>query len=303
MLLLLTISYQPCLRFGVCIVSLQCTNFFMSLFIASIASGSNGNCYYIGNDAEAVFIDAGISCRETEVRMARLGLKMELLKAIFISHEHRDHITGVSLLARRYNIPVYATPGTSHGGRLNLDGDLIFPFLKNEPVLIGGLSVFPFSKLHDAWDPHSFTVSHKGVTVGIFTDCGGICEELKRHFATCHAAFLEANYDDEMLENGNYPYHLKRRISGGKGHLSNAKALELFRKYKSELLTHVLLSHLSKDNNCPDKALQLFKPHAGKVKVSVASRDCESEVFFIENAATSVIASRKNIKSEQLFLF
>src|SRR5690606_28367188 len=114
-------------------------------------------------------------------------------------------------------------------------------------------------KFHDASEPHSFIVSCNEVTVGVFTDIGTPCENLVRYFRQCHAAFLEANYDEEMLEKGRYPYFLKERIRGGKGHLSNKQTLELFTSCKPSYMSHLFLSHLSRDNNSPDLVLDLFR--------------------------------------------
>lgn len=212
----------------------------MSLSITSLNSGSNGNCYYIGNDEEAILVDAGISCRETEKRMKRLGLQMEKVKAIFISHEHGDHIAGIVVLARKFQLPVYITTLTVTNGRLALEKQSIISFEAHKPVFIGGLAVTAFPKFHDASDPHSFMVSCNGVNVGIFTDIGIVCKQVIHYFQQCHAAFLEANYDEAMLENGSYPYHLKKRISGGMGHLSNTQALELFKKYRPSFMDNVV---------------------------------------------------------------
>ena len=129
----------------------------MSLFVASLNSGSNGNCYYVGNDQEAVLVDAGISCRETERRMRRLGLNLSNVKAIFISHEHGDHIRGVEVLSRRYQVPVYITEKTL--AYTKVDASLVNHFGTHESITIGGLSVKAFPKFHDAVDPHSFTIS------------------------------------------------------------------------------------------------------------------------------------------------
>jgi phosphoribosyl 1,2-cyclic phosphodiesterase len=253
----------------------------MSLFISSLNSGSNGNCYYVGNEHEAVLVDVGISCRETETRMARLGLSMRKVKAIFISHEHSDHIRGIAVLAKKYQLPVYITPLTLLHGGIRLDDELIKTFVADKPVHIGNLTVTAFSKLHDAAHPHSFTVACGEVRVGVFTDLGAVCENLVAHFQQCHAAFLEANYDEGMLESGNYPYHLKRRIRGGKGHLSNKQALALFMDYKPVYMTHLFLAHLSKDNNCPELARNLFQTHAGDTEIIIASRYEETPVYYI----------------------
>ncbi len=259
----------------------------MSLYIASLNSGSNGNCYYIGNDREAVLIDAGLSCRETERRMRRLGLSMDLVKGIFISHEHDDHIRGVEVLSKRYQLPVYITRDTLSQGRLSLDGHLVRSFAASEPVSIGNLNVLAFSKTHDAIDPHSFVISAQredgdAIRIGVFTDIGQVCENLIQHFTVCHAAFLEANYDEQLLEKGRYPWPLKNRIRGGKGHLSNRQALELFVRHRPAFMSHLLLAHLSQDNNRPELAQALFEEAARGTYVVVASRYGESELYAID---------------------
>jgi phosphoribosyl 1,2-cyclic phosphodiesterase len=253
----------------------------MPLYITSLNSGSNGNCYYIGNEREAVLVDAGLSCRETENRLARLGLTMHRVKAIFISHEHTDHTKGVEMIARKYRLPVYITNATIDNSKLRLDPELVRHFAPHSPVTIGNLTVKPFPKRHDASEPHSFTISGDSVTVGVFTDIGSPCEHVVHYFRQCHAAFLEANYDEIMLEEGNYPVHLKKRIKGNDGHLSNRQALDIFLAYKSPSMSHLLLSHLSENNNHPDLVLELFSRYAGGIHVAVASRYNETAVYCI----------------------
>jgi phosphoribosyl 1,2-cyclic phosphodiesterase len=254
----------------------------MSLFITALASGSNGNCYYVGNEREAVLVDVGICCREVEKRMRRLQLSMTKVKAVFISHEHSDHIKGLRVLAKKYSLPVFITKPTLQNGRLFLDKHLIVSYSAKEPVNIGELVITAFSKLHDAADPYSFVVSCRGVNVGVFTDIGTPCQNLVQHFSTCHAAFLESNYDEHMLEVGGYPYYLKKRISGEKCHLSNTQALELFTTHRPAYMSHLFLSHLSKNNNCPKLVGELFNSHADGVKIVVASREEETGVYWIE---------------------
>ncbi len=254
----------------------------MALFVSSLNTGSNGNCFYIGNDDEAILVDAGLSCKETEARMARLGLSMHKVKAIFISHEHSDHIKGLPVLAKKYQLPIYITKSTLISGKQQLQEHLVQSFFANIPILIGNLTITAFPKKHDAAEPHSFVISCKNITVGVFTDIGDHCENLISHFKRCNAAFLEANYDDEMLDRGSYPYFLKNRIRGGHGHLSNRKALALFLDYKPSNMTHLFLAHLSKDNNCPDLVHQLFHPHANGTEIIVASRLQETPVYFIQ---------------------
>jgi phosphoribosyl 1,2-cyclic phosphodiesterase len=255
----------------------------MSLFITSLNSGSNGNCYYVGNSKDAVLIDVGISCRETEKRMKQLGLSMQTVKAIFVSHEHGDHIKGVSVLANKYKLPVYITSITAKNGP-RLISHLTKSFTANQPVTVGSLLVTPFTKQHDAIDPHSFIISFDKVTVGVFTDIGIVCTEVINYFKQCHAIFLEANYDEELLENGRYPLHLKNRIRGGQGHLSNKQALELFITHRPAFMTHILLSHLSKENNSAQLVRQLFEEHAGNTSIIIASRNEATKIFTISSA-------------------
>lgn len=256
----------------------------MSLFITSLNSGSNGNCYYIGNDKEAILVDAGISCREIEIRMKRLGLGMQKVKAVFVSHEHSDHIKGIPTLSRKHQLPIYITEQTKKHGRLSLQKDLVMSFNAHEPIAIGDLVITAFPKLHDACDPYSFIISCKEIKVGVFTDIGAPCSQVIKYFQQCHAAFLEANYDELMLDQGNYPYFLKTRIRGGMGHLSNKQALELFSTYKPEFMSHLFLSHLSKNNNCPNLVGDLFNKYAGGVKMIVASRYEQTPVYHIDHA-------------------
>lgn len=253
----------------------------MSLFITSLNSGSNGNCYYVGNEHEAVLVDVGISCKEVELRMTRLNLSLHKVKAIFISHEHGDHIKGVQTLSKKHNIPVYITPATLKNSHLVLENVLIKSFKPYEKIIVGNLIVTPFPKRHDASDPFSFVIEGNGVKIGVLTDIGSACEHVIDNFKQCHAAFLEANYDEHLLEKGSYPYHLKSRIRSDKGHLSNRQALELFVNHKHQLMSHIILSHLSKDNNCPMLVKDIFTQHAQNTEVIVASRFQETEIFHI----------------------
>ncbi len=253
----------------------------MSLYIASLNSGSNGNCYYVGNHQDAVLVDAGISCRETERRMKRLGLSMQKVRAIFVSHEHSDHINGITVLSKKYHLPVYITPATLQNSGLRLEHHLVASFKAYEPTTIGEIEISAFPKFHDAAHAHSFVVTYSDVTVGVFTDIGVPCNHLTDHFSKCHAAILETNYDEDMLKNGRYPFHLKRRISGGLGHLSNKQALEVFLEHRPQFMSHLLLGHLSQDNNKPELVYELFSKHANGTEIVVASRYEETAVYHI----------------------
>ena len=253
----------------------------MALYITSLNTGSNGNCFYVGNAQDAILIDAGLSCKETEIRLHRLGLSLDNVRAIFITHEHSDHIRGIAVLAKKHQLPVYVTPKTFCGGKIKVPDHLLRNFVANIPIQIGELNITAFTKFHDAADPHSFMVTYRKTNVGVFTDIGNHCENLIYYFKQCNAAFLEANYDEEMLENGSYPYFLKHRIRGGHGHLSNEKALSLFVNHKPPFMSHLFLAHLSQHNNCPDLVHKLFSQVADGTEIIVASRLQETPVYQI----------------------
>ena len=261
----------------------------MSLYITSLNSGSNGNCYYVGNDEEAVLVDVGISCREVETRLIKLGLSISKVKAIFVSHEHTDHVRGIPVLAAKYSLPVYITTATLRNCRFRLDKRLIHSFQPNIPVSIGNLSITAFPKFHDAIDPFSFVVDNAHVRVGVFTDIGAPCENLTHYFQQCHAAFLESNYDEEMLERGKYPYYLKNRIRSGHGHLSNRQALDFFKTHRPSYMSHLILSHLSNENNCPKLVYELFAEHANETEIIVASRFEATPVYTFTSTTNAPI--------------
>lgn len=257
----------------------------MSLFVASLNSGSNGNCYYLGNEEEGVLIDVGISCREVEKRLKRLEIPVSRIRAVFITHEHADHVHGVPAFSKKHKLPVFITQGTILYGNLGngIEESLIRTLSPYQPVQVGKISVTAFPVTHDANDPHNFIVASDSVTVGVFTDIGFPCYHVTQHFAQCHAAFLESNYDEHMLEFGSYPYQLKNRIRGGKGHLSNRQALKLFLDHRPAFMTHLFLSHLSQNNNTPDIVEELFSGVAHATYVAVMSRERESKLYLIEN--------------------
>lgn len=247
-------------------------------------------------------VDAGISCRETEKRMTGLGLSMQKVKAIFISHEHSDHINGLPVMAKKYSLPVFITPGTYANSGQQLPPSSLQWLKAHEPVWVGALCITAFPKKHDAADANSFIISCNGITVGVFTDIGSPCDNVTQHFEKCHAAFLESNYDEEMLESGRYPVYLKNRIRGSHGHLSNKQALDIFTRFRPPFMTHLLLSHLSKDNNDPILAQRLFELHALTTKIIVASRYEATAVYSI-SAVDTKLKKFSTPKPVQMALF
>lgn len=255
----------------------------MSIFVCSLNSGSNANCYYLGNEEEAVLVDAGLSCRETVKRLKRVGLSIQQVKAIFVSHEHSDHVTGIPVLARKFRIPVYLTEATRPYLESKVEDDLLHPVVPERPVRVGKLDVTGFAKKHDACDPLSFLVECGSVRVGVFTDIGEPCDNVIQYFRQCHAAFLEANYDEGMLLRGRYPIHLKRRIQSALGHLSNDQAVDLFVRHRAPFMTHLFLSHLSRENNSPEIVRNSFARVAGDTEIIIASRERETPLYQIRH--------------------
>ncbi len=273
----------------------------MSLFVSSLNSGSNGNCYYIGNEQEAVLVDVGLSARETERRLKRQDLSVKKIKAVFITHEHTDHISGLYKFAKRHQVPVYMTSETLRESRIEPVRIQVRNFVPHEAIRIGALSITPFPTMHDARDPHGFLVSHHEVSAGVFTDLGVITPAVIKYFKQCHAAFLESNYDVDMLRTGDYPPELQNRISSNYGHLSNVQALECFLTHRPSFMSHLFLSHLSENNNTPEIVHNLFSQVAGQTSIVIASRHKESGVYRIGGQLAGKISPLQ--ERSQLSLF
>ena len=249
--------------------------------ICAIASGSNGNCYYIGNSTEAVLVDAGISCRQVMVRMSAKKLKPSRIKAIFVTHEHIDHCSGIRTLSKRVGAPVYMTSQTYHRIRVDERPQNIRVFVPGETIDVGTLAVHSCLKRHDAVEPCGFRVEHEGVSVGVFTDLGSPCGRVTEQVSKCHALFLESNYDEAMLWAGSYKHSLKKRITSKYGHLSNHQAVELVREHHHPELQLVLLSHLSAENNRPEIAASAFDELRNSFRIELTDRKTAGEVYRI----------------------
>ncbi len=254
------------------------------LSVSVLASGSRGNATYISDGRTAILIDAGLSGVEIQRRMARKGLDPGSLDAILVSHEHADHIHGVGVLSRRFGLTVYINDGTRQASE-NALGKLsrFSPFSCGHAFTIGSLAIHPFSISHDAEDPAGFTISCNGGKVGVATDLGIATGVVKTHLQACDILILEANHDPEMLIDGPYPWPLKQRIRGRSGHLSNDDTALLLEVLQHDRLAHVILAHLSEENNTPDKARQAVKTvlNGASVKLHVASQAAGSSVLIL----------------------
>lgn len=232
--------------------------------LCSIASGSSGNCIYVGTDSTHILVDAGISGKRTNLGLQQLGVDCSMLDGILITHEHIDHIQGLGVLARKYKIPIYATKGTMEGIlRTTKIGDIsatLFVEIQAEQTfIIKDIQCCPVTTSHDAAEPVAYRLASGNKKIGIATDLGTYNEQIVEHFRGVNALFLEANHDVNMLQVGPYPYHLKQRVSGNRGHLSNEMAGRLLTCLFHDNMQAVILGHLSEENNMPELAYETVR--------------------------------------------
>ncbi|MDX2496340.1 MAG: MBL fold metallo-hydrolase [Desulfobacterales bacterium] len=227
-----------------------------NLAVCILASGSRGNATFVSSGSTSILIDAGLSGIEIERRLKSKGLSPKDLDAILVSHEHTDHIQGVGVLSRRFNLPVYINSKTQ-GAAFPQIGKVhdVKNFACGSTFLINDLAIHPFSISHDAEDPVGFTLNQNGTTIGIATDLGIVTAMVKEHLKGCGLLILEANHDEDMLINGPYPWSVKQRVKSRTGHLSNAASKQLLNEIQHDRLKHVILAHLSETNNTPQKAV------------------------------------------------
>ena len=232
--------------------------------LCSIASGSSGNCIYVGSDKTHLIVDAGISGKRIEEGLNGIGLKTEEMDGILVTHEHSDHIAALGVLARRYALPIYATRGTIDGILSStylgaIPEDLFHEIRADEPFRIDDLLVKPVAISHDANEPVAYRIEHGNVSAGILTDLGIYDDYTIENFSGTDALLLEANHDVHMLQVGRYPYPLKCRILGDRGHLSNELSGQLLCKLLHDKLKTVILGHLSAENNLAELAYETVR--------------------------------------------
>lgn len=259
----------------------------MKILFKSFASGSSGNCYYLGTESEGILIDAGVGVRTLKKYLKELSLSMEHIRAILITHDHADHIKAVATLSEKYNIPVFATADTYRGINNNrclkekLSPANVRHFQKDQLFRIqelinpaafpgnGQVSLFSdpvedfritaFEVPHDATDNVGYKIETPSGVFCFLTDMGHITPSIEAYIAEANYLIIEANYDEEMLRMGPYPLYLKQRIQSGRGHMSNTATAEYLAEHVTPHLKHVWLCHLSKENNHPELALKTFE--------------------------------------------
>ena len=256
----------------------------------SIASGSSGNCIYVGSANTHILMDVGISRKRTVDALKEIGLDMTDIDGIFLTHEHTDHITGLPVIAKHSQMPIYATRGTIEAIRKmpkfqDIDPGRFICVRSDEPVSIGDLKIDPMHISHDAADPVGYRIYEGQKKACICTDLGCYTDYTEECLKDSDILLLESNHDINMLQVGNYPYRLKQRILGERGHLSNASSGQLLSKVLNNHLKGIFLGHLSQENNLPELAFETVKceitlgncPYRGDdFRIEVAKRDCVS---------------------------
>ena len=219
---------------------------------SSIGSGSKGNGTLVRHNGTTVLIDCGFGVQETQKRLARLGIGLEDISAILVTHEHGDHAKGVGPVARKGNIPVYMTHGTFRGCK-NLDKVDIHWIIPDSPFRLGSLDINPVTVPHDAREPCQFVIGNDaGGRIGILTDCGHITRHIVTSYAGCNALLLECNHDTHLLSVGAYPPSLKVRVGGDYGHLNNHQSIQFLQAVDTRQLQQVCITHISENNNDPE---------------------------------------------------
>ncbi|MDR1381201.1 MAG: MBL fold metallo-hydrolase [Tannerella sp.] len=262
------------------------------LYFFSLASGSSGNCYYLGTSAYGILVDAGIGVRQIKKTLREHSLGFEKIMAVLITHDHADHIKSAGYLGESLNIPVYATELVHAGIRRSRYVEEVLVrsrrvLEKEKPFMIRDFSITAFDVPHDSSDNVGYSIAYGDQTFVIVTDAGHITETVSKYACRANHLVLEANYDEEMLSSGSYPDFLKERVSGMTGHLSNRDAAEFLAANYSPKLRDIWLCHLSRDNNHPELAyktvdLRLFQEgiRVGKdVSLTALKRTTPSEMF------------------------
>ncbi|MDR2146935.1 MAG: MBL fold metallo-hydrolase [Tannerella sp.] len=261
-------------------------------YFLSLASGSSGNCYYIGTSEYGILIDAGIGVNQLKKILKEHGIGMEKIMAVLVTHDHADHIKSVGYLGETLNIPVYSTAAVHEGIHVSRYVEEILIqskriIEKEQPFHIRDLKITAFEVPHDSTDNVGYLIEYEEKSFVVLTDVGHITDTIRRYVKDIDYLVLETNYDVEMLRSGTYPEFLKERVSGPNGHLSNHDAADFLAAHYTPRLKNVWLCHLSRDNNHPELAyktvdMRLFREgiRIGKdLSLTALKRMTPSEMF------------------------
>lgn len=265
--------------------------------VIALQSGSSGNCVFVRSGETRLLFDSGISARKAEARLAEYGYDIRDCHALVLSHEHWDHISSAGVFHRKFGLPVYANLRTWNATcSKSTTGCMGSPnhFVSGEPFQIGSLHIEPVRTPHDASDGVCFVIEdvQGGQRFGLLTDLGHPFDGLRKLIGTLDAVLIESNYDDEMLRQGPYPQHLKNRIAGKRGHLSNEDAAQLLDECHADQLQWVCLGHLSEHNNSPEVALATHRErHGDRFAIFCAHRAGATQLPRIKQFELSLRAS------------
>lgn len=257
----------------------------------SLYSGSSGNSLFIQGSETKILVDSGVSAKKITEALESIDVDIKEINGILVTHEHIDHIRSLGTIAKKFNIPIYANLGTWNGidnEKTVVDIEEKNYFKIGEKFEIGDLKIMPFSTSHDAMDPCGFSIEHDGKKISIATDLGEITDGVMKNLVKSNFVLLESNYEPEVLRMCSYPYPVKTRIAGIKGHLSNQEAGNTISNLIKEGLQNVMLGHLSKESNFPELAHksvinEMMKNgiNANDIELNVASRLEPSKVVNI----------------------
>lgn len=261
------------------------------LELCTLASGSSGNSLLVTDGTTHILIDAGISCRRICTALQGLGVAPGQLSGILITHEHTDHVAGVATLVKRFSLPIYTSDGTAQAlcRRVAVPQELIHTIRPGDSLDLGTLAVESFPTPHDTAQSVGYTVSAGGRKAAVVTDLGYVTHAVERGIQGAHLLLAEANYEPEWLQSGPYPYFLKARIQGERGHLSNRAGAELACLGAEAGAATVVLAHLSKENNTPQRAYDTVRSALERqgavigrdVCLEVAPRDCTGTTYTV----------------------
>lgn len=261
----------------------------------SLASGSSGNCAYVGTDNTHILVDVGVSCKKITQGLQELDLQLKDLAGIFITHEHSDHIQGLRVISKKNNIPIYATEKTlekirEYDKKHEIDEACYVEVIEDEAIQIHDMKIEAFRNTHDAAQPVGYRIENEKSAVAVATDLGNFSEYTLAHLRGLDAILIEANHDVRMLEVGSYPYYLKRRILSDFGHLSNERCGRLLCEILHDDIKHILLGHISKENNYEALAYETVRTEitaglcpyqADDFNIHVANRDTISDIMHL----------------------
>ena len=262
----------------------------MSLDFCSLSSGSSGNSYYLGNGFHGILIDAGISGTAIRKSLKKMGISIQSIMGILVTHNHTDHTRGLEQLTRRNKLPVFTTAKifkSINQPKNQISGDCFREITALQKFHIAGFEIEAFPVFHDAPETIGFHLNTGGKKVTVVTDLGHICQTAAPFIKAANLLVIESNYDEEMLLMGNYPYYLKERIRSDHGHLGNHQASAFLAENMSDHLSYICLAHLSKNNNTPEKALQTLRnslsgkgiPLNGKPQITILNRNLPSDLI------------------------